>query len=171
MGGGQPAPPTPLQAHTAAALSWSKTEPGPSQSPRRVLCGRPRPAGDRPAWAGGVRSGGGEHRLWPDPWGPFGSPPPPPKDLQYSAVYATINVLFLTGGRVGRTTVPFPPTSPWEGPSCLSPISHHSRKPPAWEGAGRVQGGLWGPQSGNPRPQLCSRRSYECPDPLEVNFS
>ena len=44
---------TPASPH-CAALSRSKTEPGPSQIPRRVLCERPRPAGDRPAWAGGV---------------------------------------------------------------------------------------------------------------------
>ena len=79
-GGGQPAPPTPLQAHTVAALSRSKTEPGPSQSPRRVLCGRLRPAGDRPAWAGGVRSGAVSADSGPTLGVPLAARPHPPRE-------------------------------------------------------------------------------------------
>lgn len=59
---------------------------------------------------------------------------------------------------------------PGKDPSGFPSTSPHPRKPPAGEGARRVQGGPWGPQSGSPRPQLCSYRSSGCPDPPQSEF-
>ena len=97
--------------------------------------------------------------------GPFGSPPPSPKG---PAVFGSL-------GHHQR-----PVSDRWEGrrghsalPACLTlgrtllalPHLVSLQEASSWGGSQDSSGGPWGPQSGSPKPQLCSRKSSECPDP------
>lgn len=67
--------------------------------------------------------------------------------------------------------MPYLPASPWAGPSWLSPILSHSRKPPAGEGARTVRGDPGAPNQAAQNPSSAAARAPSAQTRLEVNFS